>query len=193
MSKFLTILSVLVAATAIGYVGYDRWEESQREETQREETQTPSPVAVVSDPEGAIGESYSNLDEWDANVYQAYIVAKNDKTDEVVQLCDNSGLTVVEQRTDGKSNYILLICSWKKDVTQEKMDEIRNHPSVEFLNVDTCLNKEANSSSDKSWDLKSWIEPLEFQKKSSDAQHDSKTHEEGSDPSTGFPSNKRPL
>lgn len=184
MSKFLTIVAVLVAIGAVGYIGYDRYQESIE----------PSPVAVVNDPVGCIAESYSSMDEWSAH-NRAFVMAKKDQVDEVAKLCNETGLTIVSKHASGESKFALLICAWSNDIDEQKIDVVRNHSAVEFIDVHTQL-KEQEETKVKSWDLKSWIDPLEEGAKpqgGDDAQHDSTTTEQGIDQPARIPSDERSL
>lgn len=173
MSKLVMITSILAAIAAIGYVGYDRWEENYK----------PGPVVVVNDPVGCIAESYSSMDEWSAK-NRAFIMVEIGSVDEITTLCNDTGLTVVSQHKCDKSDFALLICIWNSDIDENQVDAIRKNSAVKFIDVHTQLKEEDERTKIKSWDLKSWIDPLEegatFQG-GDDAQYNSTTQEPGAD------------
>lgn len=169
MSKLLMIVSVLVATGTVGYIGYDQWRKTSK----------PSPVAIGNDSVGCIAESYASMDEWSA-LNRAFIMVKEAQTEEVAKLCGDSGMTVVSKHKRDESDFTLLICVWNEEINNQKMDVIQNHPAVEFIDVHAQPRKEQDQKV-KSWDLKSWIDPLEENvepKGSEDGQHDSTTHKE---------------
>ena len=218
-NKIIAIVALVLTTAFVGYIIYNNLSESEKtepvvSEVVFEEKVTPNPSPVQFKP-GLISEYHPGR-----NVRKAFVVAQASKVESAVMLCNDMGLPVLSVAASPNSEYSLVVCHMKEDEDESNLEIIRRLPFVEFTSFDTPLvvdefdvfpntdekpklntQPEIEKLEDtgfKSWDLNSWIDPLEEGAKvpqgdDENAEHNSTTEKQGPDQAARVSTNKRPL